>query len=113
MGIDEILSQIINNFDWAYMLSVNVLTYIVIKFIDSCNGKKPVSNVIKKIVLILSVIILAIAYELIGDIDNKILLNSAILAPVAWDYVLRPLIKQIGLGYRLEDESDGAEETNN
>lgn len=109
MEFDEIINQIINNFDWAYMLSVNVLTYMIIRTLDIINGKKQVSTIIKKIVLIICVIILAIAYKLIDNVDNRILLNSAILAPVAWDYVLRPLIRRIGLGYKLNDEDSDTE----
>lgn len=103
--ITGIIDQIIANFDWAYMVSVNVLTYGIIKFIDYCNGTKPVSTIIKKIVLILAVIGLAVIYKFVSDIDNRILLNSAILAPVAWDYIIRPIIKKIGIGYRIEEES--------
>lgn len=98
--MDEIISNIINNFDWAYMLSVNVLTYIINELIASINKNKvPTYN--KKLITIGTSIILAIVYYFIDeDISLRILLNSAILAPVAWDYIFKPILNKFGVDYK-------------
>ena len=36
--IDKIVDILINSFDYGYMLSVNVLTYLIIKIVDYFNG---------------------------------------------------------------------------
>ena len=42
--INNIITTIINSFDFAYCISVNILTYLIIKLIDSLNGNKAVST---------------------------------------------------------------------
>mgnify|MGYP003315978429 CR=1 FL=1 len=100
--MNGIINSIIGNFDWAYMLSVNVLTYIITKLIDtSVKFKTP--SWLKKLVSLFSVISVAGCYYLIDKtLSLRILLNSAILAPVAWDFVFKPLLDRIGLNYKDE-----------
>lgn len=37
--INNIITTVISSFDLAYYISVNILTYLIIKIIDSLNGK--------------------------------------------------------------------------
>lgn len=98
--IDFIVNQIMTNFDFAYMVVVNILTYLFIKFIDTANGDKAVSILVKRLMLIISIILVTGVYILSGY-DNKIvLLNSAIAAPVAWSWIFRPIIVKFGIGYK-------------
>ena len=46
--VQTILDNIIANFDFAYMIAVNILTYSVIKLIDYFNGDKPVTTLVTK-----------------------------------------------------------------
>lgn len=94
-----IITQTINNFNFAYMLSINILTYLIIKTIDYFNKDKQVSLIIKRIILILCTIVLAIIYKLFTNIDNEILLNSTIAAPVFYSWVIKPIIDKYKLGY--------------
>ena len=50
--INNIITTIVSSFDFAYCISVNVLTYLIIKIIDSLNGNKTVSTWSKRIVLL-------------------------------------------------------------
>lgn len=97
--INNIITTIISSFDLAYCISVNILTYIIIKIIDELNGKKDVSTWSKRIVLLVVILSTGILYNLIGC-DNKILLNSAILAPVSWSWIIKPICKYFKIDYK-------------
>lgn len=98
----DFVNQIINNFNFAYMLSINILTYMLIKTLDYFNKDKQVSLFIKRLILVLSTIILAIVYKIFTDINNEILLNSTIAAPVFYSWVLKPIITKYNIGYKKE-----------
>lgn len=93
------ITTVINSFDFAYCISVNVLTYIIIKLIDSLNGKKVISTWSKRIVLLVVILSTGVLYNLIGC-DNKILLNSAILSPVFWSWIMKPICKYFKIDYK-------------
>lgn len=98
--IDYIINNILFNFDFRYMLSVNVLTYIIIKVIDELNKEKKVSTLIKRVVLVISIILISIVYKLIGYDNNIELVNSAILAPVFWSWIAKPICSKLGINYK-------------
>lgn len=99
-NMNGIINNIIGNFDWAYMLSVNVLTYIITKLIDT-GVKFKTPSWIKKLVTLFSVIFVAGCYYLIDKtLSLRILLNSAILAPVAWDFVFKPILNKFNADYK-------------
>lgn len=97
--INNIITTIISSFDFAYCISVNVLTYLIIKIIDSLNGNKTVSTWSKRIVLLVVILFTGVLYNLIGC-DNKVLLNSAILAPVSWSWIIKPICKYFKIDYK-------------
>lgn len=97
----EIINIITDNFDIAYILSINVLTYSIIKIIDYFNGTKKVACGIKRLILLICTIILAIVYKFCTDIDSYVLLNSSICAPVIYSWIIKPIIKKIGIGYKI------------
>lgn len=100
--MEQIIDLIINNFDFSFMLSINVLTYLSIKLIDDINGKEKVPKWQKRAVLALATILITAAYIGIGYDDKKVLLNSAILAPVAWSWLAKPIAKKLGIDYKKE-----------
>lgn len=103
--IQTILDSIITNFDFAYMISVNVLTYCIIKLVDYLNKEKAVSTLIKRTILVSCVALLALIYIIIGYDNYIVLLNSSIAAPVFYSWVLRPILKKLKIGYKQYDES--------
>lgn len=98
--MEQIINLIIENFNFAYMLSINILTYMIIKTIDYFNKDKQVSLLIKRLILIVCTIVLAIIYKLFTNIDNEILLNSTIAAPVFYSWILKPIITKYNIGYK-------------
>lgn len=102
--VDVVIKQIISNFDFAYMFIINVLTYLVIKLIDFLNGDKKVSTLIKRVALIGSIVVVTAIYVACNYPNNVILLNSAILAPVFWSWVMKPIFKKLNIGYKDVDD---------
>lgn len=103
--IENILNLIITNFDFSYMITINVLTYIIIKGLDYLNKDKNVKTITKRIVLVISIIIVTISYILTDYQDYTVLINSAICAPVFYSWVLRPILIKCDIGYKKYDET--------
>ena len=103
--IEKILDLIISNFDFSYMITINVLTYIIIKGLDYLNKDKNVKTITKRIVLIISIIIVTVGYILTDYQDYTVLINSAICAPVFYSWVLRPILIKFNIGYKQYDET--------
>lgn len=103
--IQELGSFILNNFDFGFVISVNIITYAIIKIIESITKKQ-----VKKLFKIIATIIVTIGFDFIcikyTEIDKQILLNSSILAPVAWDWVIKPLCKLIKIDYKNLDKEE-------
>ena len=102
--LETIINTTINSFDFTYCLTVNILTYFVIKIIDELNKDKKVETRIKRIVLVICIILTGVVYYITGQ-DVRLLFNSAILAPVAWSWVFRPIFKKLGIGYKEIDNT--------
>lgn len=105
--IDVIVSGILNNFDFGFMFIVNVLTYIVIKVIDYFNGDNKVPTWQKRCILIISIFTMVMIYIASGYDNTIMLVNSAILAPVFWSWVVSPILKKFGVGYKDIDNTIG------
>lgn len=102
--IDNLFEIIYSNFDFAYMISINLLTYFTIKTIDYLNKEKAVSTMAKRICLVAAIAIVTAAYLLLGYENKIVLINSAILAPVFYSWVLRPILVKLKIGYKQIDE---------
>ena len=103
--IEKILNAIIDNFDFSYMITINVLTYIIIKALDYINKTKNVTTLEKRIALLASIIAVTSCYLLSGYKEYIVLLNSAICAPVFYSWVIRPILIKFNIGYKQYDET--------
>lgn len=103
--IEKLLDLIISNFDFSYMITINVLTYIIIKGLDYLNKDKNVKTITKRIVLVISIIIVTLSYILTDYQDYTVLINSAICAPVFYSWVLRPILIKCNIGYKKYDDT--------
>lgn len=103
--IDVIVSGILNNFDFGFMFIVNVLTYIIIKVIDYFNGDNKVPTWQKRCVLVISIFTMAMIYIASGYDNTIMLVNSAVLSPVFWSWVVSPILKKLGIGYKDIDNT--------
>ena len=94
----EYLSQLIDltlqSFDFGFCIVVNILTYLIIKIIDSKKNKS-LTKWQKRLVLLGAILILSIVYYFIGS-DLKLIINSSILAPVFWSWIAKPICDKLG-----------------
>lgn len=100
---EQIIDILLQNFDISYCIVVNIATYLIIKFIDDINGNKIVPRYCKRIILLLVIIVIAIIYHVVG-INTKVIVNSAILAPVSWSWIFKPLCGKLNIDYRKIDD---------
>lgn len=98
--MDTIINQLVGNFDFALMLIINVITYTAIKIIDEVNGDKLPTTWQKRIVFVIVAIITGIIYKCITEIPVHIIINSCIIAPVAWSWLAKPIAGKFGIDYR-------------
>lgn len=105
--IDVIVDGILSNFDFGFMFIVNVLTYIIIKVIDYFNGDNKVPTWQKRCALVISIATMAGIYIAAGYDNAIMLVNSAVLAPVFWSWVVSPILKKLGIGYKDIDNTIG------
>ena len=105
----ELLTQIIdtlfNSFDYTYCLVVNLLTYFIIKIIDEINKDKEVKKWIKRLVLLICILLTGVGYYIFGQ-DARTIINSAVLAPVAWSWIFKPIAKKLGVDYKEIDKTN-------
>lgn len=96
--MEELIQKTLESFDFTYCFIVNILTYLIIKEIDRINKQRKVKTCIKRIIL-LSVILLTGGLYWLLDKDLELIINSAILAPVAWSWLFKPLCAKLGIDY--------------
>ena len=97
--INNIIQTTLESFDFAYCIIVNLLTYFIINTINSRQGHKDIGTWTKRLVLLIAILSTGVLYYLIGS-DTKVLLNSAILAPVFWSWILKPICKKFKIDYK-------------
>ena len=89
----------LNSFDFAYCIIVNILTYLIINIINSRNGNIDMKMWSKRIILILCIIVVGSFYYFNGS-DIKLVLNSAIITPVFWSWIMKPICRHFKIDYK-------------
>ena len=98
--MEQIINQLISNFDFALMLIINIITYFIIKIIDEANDDKQPTTWQKRIVFLIVAIVSGIVYKFTTNIPVNIIINSCIIAPVAWSWLCKPIAKRFGIDYK-------------
>ena len=101
--ISQIINTTIESFDFGFCVAVNILTYLIIKLIDELNGSRKVATWTKRSIMLIVVITISIAYYTIGS-NPKLIINSAILAPVFWSWIGKPICDKLNIGYRKDND---------
>ena len=104
MNLEYIITNVIENFNFSYMISVNTLTYLVINLIDYINGEGVVTFWQKRVILILATIIMSCVYYLSDDVAFHVLVNSSIAAPVFWSWICKPILAKTSFDYKAIDD---------
>ena len=100
--INNVINALISQFDFTYCVIVNIMTYLIINLMIKLAGGNIVVP-IKRMVLLFSIIVIAAIYYFIGS-DVKVLVNSAILAPVSWSWIFKPIANKLGWDYKQIDK---------
>lgn len=104
--MEQIINLIVNSFDFGYMFSVNVLAYLLIKVLDTMNGKKVVPVWQKRLIAVLAGVVLGVIIIIFQGFSVQIL-YSFILSLISWDVLFKPLLKKFkNLDYFKENEND-------
>ena len=98
--MEQIINQLVANFDFALMLVINIVTYGVIKFIHDINGNKVPTTWQKRIVFLVTAIVLGIIYKYCTDVPIHVIINSCVIAPVAWSWLAKPIAIRFGIDYK-------------
>lgn len=101
----NVLNTVMSNFDFNFIIIVNVLTYCIINILDKLNGEKVLSLWQKRLVLLLSIIIISSSYCFVGYKEYIILINSAVITPVFWSWILKPICKKLDIDYKQIDDA--------
>lgn len=104
---DTIFQYALGNFNFGYVISINLLAYGLITIISKIK-KKDLTKSFKVFTTIVVSIIMFVIYKYNSMIETDVLVNSTILAPVAWDWVIKPICKLIKIDYKNigKDEID-------
>lgn len=97
--IDEIINYTILNFNFGIIISINVLAYIIIQGLNYFT-KNALDKGYKILITIACSIALFLLYGHISDIETDVLVNSTIIAPVTWDWIIKPLFKKFNIDYK-------------
>lgn len=98
--MEQIISQLINNFDFALILIINVVTYITIKLLDEINNEKIVTTWQKRIIFVCVSIIIGCIYYFLSDVKPIVIIDSIIIAPIAWSWLAKPIAGRLGIDYK-------------
>lgn len=98
--VSNIIDTTLSSFDFGLVVIINIATYIVVKIIDEANGEKKINVWLKRVVLLLCTIVMTVVYHFLDGSNDKLILNSAILAPVFWSWIGKPIMKKLGLDYK-------------
>lgn len=101
--MEQIINQLVHNFDFALMVVINVLTYGIIKLWDELDGDKVPTVWQKRLVFAVAAIIIGVIYGLCTDVTVSVIINSCIIAPVAWSWLAKPIASKFGIDYKQKN----------
>lgn len=101
--MEQIIMQLVDNFDFALMLILNVVTYISIKILDEINKEKNVTTWQKRIIFVGVSIVMGLVYHFLSDVRTIVIIDSIIIAPVAWSWLAKPIAKRFGIDYKHKE----------
>lgn len=97
--IENIIDYTINNFNFGYVISINVLAYLVIQLIGYI-AKKKINKGVKIVITCVCSICMFLLYGEISDITKDVLVNSTIIAPISWDWIIKPIAEKLNIDYK-------------
>lgn len=102
--MEQIINQLIANFDFGLMFILNVVTYVVIKLTDEINKDKIVTTWQKRIIFVCASLIIGCVYYFLSDVKPIVIIDSTIVAPIAWSWLAKPIAIKLGIDYRKNNK---------
>lgn len=97
--ISNTIQTTLDSFDFAFCIIVNVLTYLIITVVNEVRSPKVLTKWNKRLVLIAVILLTGVVYYFIKS-DVRTVINSAILAPVFWSWIMKPICKKFKVDYK-------------
>ena len=105
--IDTIISTLETYISVPFIISVNLLTYLIIKIGEYFDKHKVYSLMEKRIAVLVTTIILFALFLAFHVSTLEVLFLSAILSPFTYAYVIKRLFSILGIKvYRKSDENN-------
>ena len=98
--MEQIISQVIAHFDFTLIIVINVLTYFIVKMFEELNGIKVLTTWQKRIIFIIDAVIMSIIYKIFTTVEICIIINSCIVAPINWSWLIKPIVNKLGIDYK-------------
>lgn len=103
--ISNTIQTTLDSFDFAFCIIVNVLTYLIITVVNELKSPKVLTKWNKRIVLICVILLTGVVYYFVQS-NLRTIINSAILAPVFWSWILKPICKAFNIDYKKDIVND-------
>ena len=97
---EQLFNQLINDFNITIIFIINIFTYIVIKCIEDINKEKSITIWQKRFIFVIVSIVMGCINCVYTDIPINIIINSCIVAPVSWSWLIKPIIIKLGIDYK-------------
>lgn len=101
--LSQFVSQILSNISIPLILSINILTFFVIKIGEEINGRKILDKIYKKFITFVVSVSLVVAFYFYKVSNMEILTVSVLLAPFTYQYIFKSILDKFGIGYKKED----------
>ena len=97
---EQLVLNVISSISVIYILSVNVLTYEIIKLIEIINKAKNLSKLFKMLIAFISGIIIAIVMIFTKTLTIDVAIYSFIISLLSWDYIFKHVVKKLNKNYK-------------
>lgn len=101
--LDIILATITTFISIPYILSVNIMTYFLVKRFESLNGRKFLSNVQKRMITLGVSLVFFLVFYFYKISNLEVLTLSLFIVPLSYTYVLKKILKMAGISYKSQD----------
>lgn len=92
--LDKIFDALMGGFNFPLMLTINIMTYLVIKTLDYANGKKVLATWEKRISAVLCGFLFS-SVSYFNGMDANVCVYTCVMSLISWDVIFKPIIKRI------------------
>lgn len=98
--MEQIITKLFEMISVGYFASVIILSFLVIKVLDSLNKEKVVPTWLKRVVTLLVGVVLFFLFRKFTEVSFEVLFTSYLFAVFVYDAAIKLLIEKLKLDYR-------------